>query len=386
MKEKRLLDKIRISTNDILIMAACLGVTILISFVYYNYGSIKSTFNTVVEIKDDGKMVATEKDGQPLRDFTVKITAKSTEKLEESSVHAFIDLRSRIEDDQYVAVSDEGVYDFPIVVELDNAGTSAEFNKFEYSPKTVKLKVEHKTEEWIKIVPTFSGELGAQGFEISEKTLSPDKIKISGGRSIVEKTKADTLTTEAIDISKITNKFTPTTIEVTPKFSILDSRLKIDMPQDTKFILTVKLAPIQGQQSYSGIPVNFANLDDRLEITNNMVTVSVSLKGSEISLEKIDTSKILVIADCISITGEGTYEIPLSVSAPLGTTILDQPSSIRIWVKEIFQPVTDDIPEDENAGHDENTAPEKEEDQVSSGTESENEENELEEVLEQELL
>lgn len=386
MKEKRLLDKIRISTNDILIMAACLGVTILISFVYYNYGSIKSTFNTVVEIKDDGKMVATEKDGQPLRDFTVKITAKSTEKLEESSVHAFIDLRSRIEDDQYVAVSDEGVYDFPIVVELDNAGTSAEFNKFEYSPKTVKLKVEHKTEEWIKIVPTFSGELGAQGFEISEKTLSPDRIKISGGRSIVEKTKADTLTTEAIDISKITNKFTPTTIEVTPKFSILDSRLKIDMPQDTKFILTVKLAPIQGQQSYSGIPVNFANLDDRLEITNNMVTVSVSLKGSEISLEKIDTSKILVIADCISITGEGTYEIPLSVSAPLGTTILDQPSSIRIWVKEIFQPVTDDIPEDENAGHDENTAPEKEEDQGSSGTESENEENELEEVLEQELL
>ncbi|MBQ1832836.1 MAG: hypothetical protein II563_03335 [Treponema sp.] len=386
MKEKRLLDKIRISTNDILIMAACLGVTILISFVYYNYGSIKSTFNTVVEIKDDGKMVATEKDGQPLRDFTVKITAKSTEKLEESSVHAFIDLRSRIEDDQYVAVSDEGVYDFPIVVELDNAGTSAEFNKFEYSPKTVKLKVEHKTEEWIKIVPTFSGELGAQGFEISEKTLSPDKIKISGGRSIVEKTKADTLTTEAIDISKITNKFTPTTIEVTPKFSILDSRLKIDIPQDTKFTLTVKLAPIQGQQSYSGIPVNFANLDDRLEITNNMVTVSVSLKGSEISLEKIDTSKILVIADCISITGEGTYEIPLSVSAPLGTTILDQPSSIRIWVKEIFQPVTDDIPEDENAGHDENTAPEKEEDQVSSGTESENEENELEEVLEQELL
>ena len=386
MKEKRLLDKIRISTNDILIMAACLGVTILISFVYYNYGSIKSTFNTVVEIKDDGKMVATEKDGQPLRDFTVKITAKSTEKLEESSVHAFIDLRSRIEDDQYVAVSDEGVYDFPIVVELDNAGTSAEFNKFEYSPKTVKLKVEHKTEEWIKIVPTFSGELGAQGFEISEKTLSPDRIKISGGRSIVEKTKADTLTTEAIDISKITNKFTPTTIEVTPKFSILDSRLKIDIPQDTKFTLTVKLAPIQGQQSYSGIPVNFANLDDRLEITNNMVTVSVSLKGSEISLEKIDTSKILVIADCISITGEGTYEIPLSVSAPLGTTILDQPSSIRIWVKEIFQPVTDDIPEDENAGHDENTAPEKEEDQVSSGTESENEENELEEVLEQELL
>ena len=386
MKEKRLLDKIRISTNDILIMAACLGVTILISFVYYNYGSIKSTFNTVVEIKDDGKMVATEKDGQPLRDFTVKITAKSTEKLEEASVHAFVDLRSRIDDDQYVAVSDEGVYDFPIVVELDNAGTSAEFNKFEYSPKTVKLKVEHKTEEWIKIVPTFSGELGAQGFEISEKTLSPDKIKISGGRSIVEKTKADTLTTEAIDISKITNKFTPTTIEVTPKFSILDSRLKIDIPQDTKFTLTVKLAPIQGQQSYSGIPVNFANLDDRLEITNNMVTVSVSLKGSEISLEKIDTSKILVIADCISITGEGTYEIPLSVSAPLGTTILDQPSSIRIWVKEIFQPVTDDIPEDENAGHDENTAPEKEEDQVSSGTESENEENELEEVLEQELL
>ena len=386
MKEKRLLDKIRISTNDILIMAACLGVTILISFVYYNYGSIKSTFNTVVEIKDDGKMVATEKDGQPLRDFTVKITAKSTEKLEDASVHAFVDLRSRIDDDQYVAVSDEGVYDFPIVVELDNAGTSAEFNKFEYSPKTVKLKVEHKTEEWRKIVPTFSGELGAQGFEISEKTLSPDKIKISGGRSIVEKTKADTLTTEAIDISKITNKFTPTTIEVTPKFSILDSRLKIDIPQDTKFTLTVKLAPIQGQQSYSGIPVNFANLDDRLEITNNMVTVSVSLKGSEISLEKIDTSKILVIADCISITGEGTYEIPLSVSAPLGTTILDQPSSIRIWVKEIFQPVTDDIPEDENAGHDENTAPEKEEDQVSSGTESENEENELEEVLEQELL
>lgn len=386
MKEKRLLDKIRISTNDILIMAACLGVTILISFVYYNYGSIKSTFNTVVEIKDDGKMVATEKDGQPLRDFTVKITAKSTEKLEESSVHAFIDLRSRIEDDQYVAVSDEGVYDFPIVVELDNAGTSAEFNKFEYSPKTVKLKVEHKTEEWIKIVPTFSGELGAQGFEISEKTLSPDKIKISGGRSIVEKTKADTLTTEAIDISKITNKFTPTTIEVTPKFSMLDSRLKIDIPQDTKFILTVKLAPIQGQQSYSGIPVNFANLDDRLEITNNMVTVSVSLKGSEISLEKIDTSKILVIADCISITGEGTYEIPLSVSAPLGTTILDQPSSIRIWVKEIFQPVTDEIPEVENTVQDENNASEKEDEHVSPVDESENQENELEEVLEQELL
>ena len=61
MKRNPLLDKIKISSSDILVMAICFGITILISFVYYNYGSVKTVMNTVVEIKDDGMMVATER-------------------------------------------------------------------------------------------------------------------------------------------------------------------------------------------------------------------------------------------------------------------------------------------------------------------------------------
>ncbi len=335
MKRNPLLDKIKISSSDILVMAICFGITILISFVYYNYGSVKTVMNTVVEIKDDGMMVATEKDGQPLRDFTVKVSIKSADKVEESTVHAFVDLRSKLVDGQYEAVTEEGVYDFPVVVEVNAAPALSEFNKFEYSPKTVKLKVEHKTEEWIKIVPTFSGELGVKGYQISDKTLTPDRIKISGGRSIVEKAKADTLTTEAIDLAQITNKYSQTTLEVTPNFSNLDSRLKVDVAPDAVFSLNIRLSPIQGMQNYNGVIVSFANLAENLEITNGTISVSVSLKGSEISLEKIDPTNISVIADCVSVKGAGTYEIPLSVIAPPGTSILDQPSSIRIWVKEI---------------------------------------------------
>lgn len=382
MKQKKFLDGIRKKKPEILNVLLCLGLSILISFVYYNYGSVKTVINTAVEIKDDGMMVATEKDGQPLREFSVRVTVKSADKVDESAVHAFVDLRSRLNNGQYVAVTDEGVYDFPVVVEVNAPAAASEFNKFEYSPKTVKLKVEHKTEEWIKIIPTFSGELSIKGYEIYEKTLEPDMIKISGGRSIVETAKAEAITTEAIDLKRITNKFMPTSIDVTPNFSRLDSRLKISVTPESKFTLTVKLSPIQGQQNYNGVKVGFANLMEDLEITNDSIYVSVSLKGSEINLEKIDPSGISVTADCVSVKGAGTYEIPLTVVPPPGTSILDQPSSIRIWVKEVEKAVEESLPaerqaESEGEAESETEVLEKVEEKI---------ETELEEVQEQELL
>ena len=130
---------------------------------------------------------------------------------------------------------------------------------------------------------------------------------------------------------------------MTPNFSNLDSRLKVDVAPDAVFNLTIKLSPIQGMQNYNGVMVSFANLAENLEITNGTISVSVSLKGSEISLEKIDPTNIIVTADCVSVKGAGTYEIPLSVIAPPGTSILDQPSSIRIWVKEIERTVEEGV-------------------------------------------
>lgn len=332
MQFKKILEKLKISSADVGTLIVCLGVTVLISMVYYNYGSVNSTYNVVVNIKDDGQMVATEKDGQPLRNFTVKISTKSTEKIDDANIKAIVDLRSRIQDGQFIAVTDEGEYDFPIIIDFSS---TSDVNKFEYSPKTVRLRVEHKTEEWIKIVPTFSGELGARGYEISEKTLSPDRIKISGGRTIVERAKMEALTTEAIDLGQITNKYYATNISVKPNLSMLDERLNVNLESDTVFTLSVKLAPIQGKKNFDGVEISLTNLSENLEITNKNISVSVSLKGTELSLEQIDPSKIFVTADCVSVTKAGTYEIPLTVTPPTGTSILDQPQSVRIWVTEI---------------------------------------------------
>lgn len=373
MEIKKLLKKFKIDSTDIPIILVCFGLTILISLVYYNYGSIKTSYNVVVDILDDGNMVATEKDGQPLRDFTAKIVTKSTEKIEDSNIKAYVDLRSKYENGEYIPVTEEGVYDFPVVVEIAAGATSAEINKVEYSPKTVKLRVEPKTEEWVKIIPTLSGELGVPGYEVSRKVVTPEVVKISGGKSVVEKAKKDAITTNAIDLSKVTNKFSTNLIEVKPNLKNLDSRLKVAIDEEKFLLVAIDLTPIQGQQKYDGINVTFTNLKENFSITNSDMAISIILKGSELNLENIDPSRIFVFADCVSVTGAGTYEIPISITVPSGTSIIDQPQSVKIWVEEIKE---ESLPE--------NSVPQEEPDVLEKIEDAP--ENELEEVKDLELM
>ncbi len=310
----------------------CFGMALIIYVfsVFNDQGQVKIPLD--YSIIEEGLMTActSEKGLKEKVVITVKGKKNQVSSLTMHDFKAYVDIS---------AISQSGHVSVPVLIEAENRPDVMDYVSITVKPEKIELDVEEKGEIYIDITPVIIGS-PAYGYKISGAVkCRPSYAKISGPKRLVQK--LENLRTEVVRIEELTNtSVQKVSIEKLSKYLNCDVHsVEVEVP----------IVPAGMSKSFTGIPVEYKNLKDELEIINEVYTVDLTLEGEVLTFENFDSAEIKIEADCAKISDSGIYDIPVNIKIP-SRVRLDYQSifSVKIETKKIQVEADDVEGSDEN--------------------------------------
>lgn len=313
MKVKELFDKI---TDNWPVKGACFLMAVCL-YVFYTL-SIQDSKSFTVPLTIESENGIAVAGSYPNR---VKITLRGkTEDIaavRENEVSAYLDLNY---------LSKDGTYKLPVLVNLSKQALLLETLEVHVSPQEVSLKVEEEINGFVPITPLVSG-TPAHGYELSEITIEPSEVEITGPRSAVQN--CTRIQTQAVSV-----KGADSTVVRTVNPDNLGRSLKLAGKQTVT--VTALVVPTVMIRKFENVNVNFINLPEGFEVFPSKVNASFTLKGRMTELEKYAPSENSVTADFSVVEESDSYEIPVEHNFPSGFELVEFPlKKINVEVRKI---------------------------------------------------
>ena len=256
-------------------------------------------------IDADGKMCMRDEAQEPIR-VTVKAQRSQLDRLTNSDIRAVADLQ------QAVSLDTDPVM-VPITASIEKISVSPE--NIQVSPQNLSLHIEDKaTQEFVVTVTTKEGSKPDRAYEVGELESNPEKIKITGPVSLINKIDK---VTASVDVEGATSDVTQET-EVT----VIDKNGEVFSAQDMSYLnvskvyLTARLwrvrTDVKISAESSGTPAEGYQVES-VTTTPNVLTVA----GSDTALEALTEQKntIQIPADAIDVSGMSKdYETKVKIS------------------------------------------------------------------------
>lgn len=331
------------------IMSVVVGVLVWLIVVNVDNPIVNKTF--VIQnvdllneayIEDTG-MVCMQDENQTAVRVTITGERKTLSKITADDIHATADLQ------QAVSLETDPVM-IPITVTCSGISPS----NISVSPQNFSVQLEEKvTSEFVVAVVNSDDSSPGNGYEIGSQTVSPEKVRITGPKSLVNK--IDKVNVN-VNVSGITEDKTETaslTIRDKNGEVISDSfmnNLRID--NDGKVTVTTKLwkvrTNIRINAGYAGTPAEGYVVDsittvpetlsvagttealETLRLNGNTISLddeSVDISGAKSDVEeKVNVSQLL--PEGLKLTSGSSEEVWISINIiPEGGTIFDIPTS-----------------------------------------------------------
>lgn len=198
----------------------------------------------------------------------------------------------------------------------DKRGEEIKNKDLTLSRKKVGILVDILQETEIPIVFGDVGE-AAEGYLVSEITLSSETVKLSGAEDVLAEIEKIDITSD-IDISNITKD---TTITINLAEKIPDG---VTISGDTEIKVTVKVYKLTTKTfkiKIENLEVN--NLKEGLELSFPSDSVEVTLRGEKKIINDISKEELKASID---LKGEdkGTVTVPVSIKVPDNTELLEE--------------------------------------------------------------
>ena len=165
----------------------------------------------------------------------------------------------------------------------------------------------------------------ADGYEVTESSLEPATVEITGPTALVEK--VTELATEPLSIEARTNGFSGTA-------SIINDEPLISIVGKAQVQSTVKIKETTIQKQFDNIPIYFEKPNKALSITADKKTGSLEIHGPKKLLETWSPSENILTVSCESITEPGVYTLSvvpvLSVEYSKLKILQVNPKSVQI--------------------------------------------------------
>lgn len=332
--ENRFIDKFIENWKPILV---CFGMALIIYVfsVFNDQGQVKVPLD--YSVIEDGPMTActSEKGLKEKVVITVKGKKNQVSSLTMHDFKAYVDIS---------AISQSGHVSVPVLIEAENRPDVMDYVSITVKPERIELDVEEKGETYMDITPVIIGS-PAYGYKISGTVrCRPSYAKISGPKRLVDR--LENLKTEVVRIDELTN----TSVQ---KVSL--EKLSKYLTSDVHSVeVEVPIVPAGMSKSFTGIPVEYKNLQDDLEIINEIYTVDLTLEGEVLTFENFDVAEIKIEADCSKITDSGSFDLPVNIKIP-SRVRLDYQSifSVKIETKKM-QVEADDVEDSDDNDNFEN--------------------------------
>ena len=218
-----------------------------------------------------------------------------------------------------------GEYKVPVQFHKKGSALQIEALEIRSRPKEIILSQERRLVRSLSISPELTG-FPALGYELTQYFVSPSSVTVIGPESQLKNLKE--LRTELIDLSGRRSDFTVTTRIVRPS-----PQIQIPGGLIVEFRGIVEEAVIM--RTIADRDIVIFDLPEGLKITGELPKVTLTVQGSQISVEGAKPQEMTFFLDCSGIKSPGKYTLPLKMDIPSGLAILQLiPREVEITVEK----------------------------------------------------
>jgi len=239
---------------------------------------------------------------------TVRITLRGSEEsiypILEEDIEATADL---------VSHKSPGVFRSP--VRISRRGTAANMEPLEIKvePQEIAFTLEPLAERKVNVVPDLRG-APAYGYEMVQSNVAPSSVLVRGARSRVQA--LPSLSTEEIDLSGHSTSFSVRAKIIAPSSLI---RIVGDASVDFHAIIQESVA----SRTFESVPIVGTDLPAHLVLRSALPLGTVSLQGTQLALDELQTDHVRLLVDFSAIHRAGQYTLHPRPEAPPGFSVLD---------------------------------------------------------------
>lgn len=298
-------------TNNLLLKILSLIIAFLVWLIVVNADNPIMTESFVVSdvqllneayIDADGKMCMQDEEQDPIR-VTIRAERKVLDRISASDIRAVADLQ------QAVSLDTD-----PVMVPITAVCAGISPEDIQVTPQNLSLHVEDKDTQEFVVNVTTNNTRPDRGYEVGTLSSNPEKIKITGPISLINK--IDRVNAD-IDVSDASEDVTEET-EVT----VIDKNGEVFSDTDmaylnvSKVYVTARLWEVRSdvriRAEYSGTAAEGYEAES-ITTTPNVITVAGSTSALEALEEQNNT--IWIPADAVDISGEKSdYEEKINIS------------------------------------------------------------------------
>lgn len=298
-------------TNNLLLKILSLIIAFLVWLIVVNADNPIMTESFVVSdvqllneayIDADGKMCMQDEEQDPIR-VTIRAERKVLDRISASDIRAVADLQ------QAVSLDTD-----PVMVPITAVCAGIAPEDIQVTPQNLSLHVEDKDTQEFVVNVTTNNTRPDRGYEVGTLSSNPEKIKITGPISLINKIDR---VNAAIDVSDASEDVTEET-EVT----VIDKNGEVFSDTDmaylnvSKVYVTARLWEVRSdvriRAEYSGTAAEGYEAES-ITTTPNVITVAGSTSALEALEEQNNT--IWIPADAVDISGEKSdYEEKINIS------------------------------------------------------------------------
>ena len=301
MNTKRLLDKI---LDKWPAKVVCLIVAIFLYF--FHQASLISSKTVVVplHIIEDGIVMHI---GQVPNSVSVVVRAgeETIKAVQANDISASINLNT---------ITETGVYKLPVQITLSENLLAFDPLEVRLKDDSVSIEVDRKAVKYVPILPSVVGEV-AHGYEIESISMNPSTVEIAGPESLLKAT--EQVYTTRINVSNAEINFsTETACQQLNKFFTVN--------EEESFRAEISIKPRMMERVFEDVEIEVLNLNDKLEIQEGLLPVTIKLSGSMPVLEEYELSKHAIQINLHDVTEPGTYELPLRYLIPSNFMLVEK--------------------------------------------------------------
>uniref|UniRef100_A0A7C3I7R9 YbbR-like domain-containing protein n=1 Tax=Gracilinema caldarium TaxID=215591 RepID=A0A7C3I7R9_9SPIR len=259
-------------------------------------------FSVPLKIETSGDLLPSGPYPKVVR-LTLKGEANALYPIQESDIEAYADLTK---------YTSPGIYRVPIQVQKKGSAVGITNLEIQVDPLELMIPLDHSLTKQVPVTPSFRGYLES-GYELSNYSLEPNQVTIYGPVNIVSN--INDVTTDYIELTGRKENFS-----VVTKIVNKESLIKIEGPLTVTFSATIQQSIVI--RTFEKLPIIVSGLKSGLLARPQINFGTVKLQGSQLDLDAYTPDSSLLSLDCSEIDKEGTYLLPLIVTAPKNFIVL----------------------------------------------------------------
>jgi YbbR domain-containing protein len=224
---------------------------------------------------------------------------------------------SVLEDDlaaeaDFEAVRGEGQYRVPIRVVRKGASVNIEPLEIRVEPAEISVTLEEEVQRSLDVQPRLTG-IPAPGFELVQYSVTPNRVQVSGPRSIVSD-----LTEVQTDTIDLTGRSEDFTVEV----GILRENPLVIYPREMTAAFRGIIREAVVIKTFENVDIITLDLSAGLRIAASLPKGSIRVQGGQLALEDLSPARFRLVVDCSEVATAGTVTLPTAPDVPPDFVIL----------------------------------------------------------------